>query len=501
MPPIKILIVEDEAIIAMSIENILNARGYEVIGIANTGPKAIAIVQESPPDIILMDIILPGDMDGISAYKKIKEEFDIPIIYQTAHSDQSTLERAKETEPHGYILKPINEKELLSTIEISLYKFGMEKKLQKQKNELEKSARQWQTTFDSISDLISIVSPDHELLNVNRATCEFFGLEKNKIIGKKCYEFFHNSKEPIPNCPCMQALKTRGFSQGEVFENGKYLSISAWPIIENNNQINSFTHIVKDVTEQKLEKDKMIKSESMLRNAEKMARLGNWEWDLTTDTLTWSDQLYHIMGYDSEEAPPSNEIQLKNNYHPDDVVFVAEQMEKVLKDGEQARFDTRIFTRNKKTKHIHYHVKPKFDFTGNITGLFGTMQDITEQKIIEKKLQRSQQTLQSFLNAITEIALLINPEGIVLASNDQTLQAMGLSRNQLIGKNIYDLVPPEIVESRKKKVAEVMRTKKPLRYKDSPFGKTFSSSLYPIVETNGSVSSIAIFAFDITDRK
>lgn len=123
----RILIVEDEAIVAMVIKRRLKDLGYIVSGVASTGKDAITKVEGTFPDLVLMDIRLKGDMDGIEATKIIKDRFSLPVVYLTAHSDDVTFKKAKETDPDGYILKPFTEKDLSTTIEIALHKFRKEK--------------------------------------------------------------------------------------------------------------------------------------------------------------------------------------------------------------------------------------------------------------------------------------------------------------------------------------------------------------------------------------
>lgn len=125
----KIMIVDDETIVAEDLKGRLLDLGYEVCAVASTGSEAIAKAQKSGPDLILMDIRLKGDMDGIEAAEKIKRRFDISVVYLTAYSDQTTLDRAKVTTPFGYLIKPFAERELYSTIEMALYKQKMDKEV------------------------------------------------------------------------------------------------------------------------------------------------------------------------------------------------------------------------------------------------------------------------------------------------------------------------------------------------------------------------------------
>ncbi len=122
MKNIRILVVEDEAIVAMVIKKRLIDLGYIVSGVAATGEDAITKVEGTFPDLVLMDIMLKGEMDGIEAAEQIRQRFSIPVVYLTAHSDENTLERAKLTEPYGYIIKPFTENDLTSNIEIAIHK-------------------------------------------------------------------------------------------------------------------------------------------------------------------------------------------------------------------------------------------------------------------------------------------------------------------------------------------------------------------------------------------
>jgi len=126
MAETNILVVEDERIVARDIARRLHRLGYTVCASATSGPEAIVHAAQTQPDLILMDIVLPGPMDGIEAAAQIRAHADIPVIYLTAHADDSTLQRAKTTEPFGYLLKPFDTRVMQTTIEMALYKHRME---------------------------------------------------------------------------------------------------------------------------------------------------------------------------------------------------------------------------------------------------------------------------------------------------------------------------------------------------------------------------------------
>ena len=143
----SVFIVEDETVVAIDIRDVLTDFGYRVKGIAKTGEDALERIPVSLPDLVLMDIHLAGEMDGIETADRVHTEYHIPVIFLTAYADNALIERAKRTLPFGYIIKPFGERELHSAIEVAIYKFGMEKRLKE-------SEEKFRTLFDCIPDAL-----------------------------------------------------------------------------------------------------------------------------------------------------------------------------------------------------------------------------------------------------------------------------------------------------------------------------------------------------------
>ena len=145
----KILIVEDESIVAKDIQNTLKNLGYTVTAVVNKTDKAIEEIETNRPDLVIMDIMLKGKMNGIEAAANIKKRFEIPVIFLTAYADDTTLNNAKQSEPYGYIIKPFKELELKAAIEVAFHKH--EKDLQvKKERDLFHSIVDTRQTTDSI---------------------------------------------------------------------------------------------------------------------------------------------------------------------------------------------------------------------------------------------------------------------------------------------------------------------------------------------------------------
>jgi PAS domain S-box-containing protein len=180
----QILVVEDESIVAEDIKRTLQSLGYNVPAVVSSGEEAIKKAKENSPQLVLMDIMLKGKMDGIEAAGQIRSIFNIPVGYLTAYSDDKILERAKITEPFGYIIKPFNERELQINIEIALYEHKMEKKL--------KESKEWfVTTLKSISDGVIATDPKGCVLFLNPSAQSMIGWEPDEATGKPLKDVFN----------------------------------------------------------------------------------------------------------------------------------------------------------------------------------------------------------------------------------------------------------------------------------------------------------------------
>lgn len=150
MPDISVLIVEDEAIVAEDLGRKLRRLGYAVAATTDLGQQALALTKELRPKLVLMDIRLAGAMDGVEAAERIRQECGVPVVYLTASSDRATLDRAKRTEPFGYILKPFDERELETQIEMALYRHQVERELRESAEALRQKSEELLRTNEEL---------------------------------------------------------------------------------------------------------------------------------------------------------------------------------------------------------------------------------------------------------------------------------------------------------------------------------------------------------------
>ncbi|OHD66037.1 MAG: hypothetical protein A2176_09750 [Spirochaetes bacterium RBG_13_51_14] len=184
MSKATLLIVEDELVIALNIQKILEKLDYSVAGIVTTGEDAVNKALELHPDLILMDIILAGDMNGIEAARAIRKEFDIPIIYLTANADSTTVEQARDTLPYGYLNKPINERDLFTNIDSVVHKHRME-------NRLRKSEEKYRDLVENLNDIILSTDENGIITYISPQINEIGGYSVSYAIGRHFNDFVH----------------------------------------------------------------------------------------------------------------------------------------------------------------------------------------------------------------------------------------------------------------------------------------------------------------------
>jgi DNA-binding LytR/AlgR family response regulator len=177
MSKTNILIVEDESIVAKDIQHSLKKLGYNVVDVVSTGENAITAASEKKPDLVLMDIMLKGAMSGIDAAHTIKEKLNIPVIFLTAYADESTFNKAKITEPYGYIIKPFKEVDLHTSIEMAIYRHEKVSEVQKERDFLYSLVENKDAARDSI-----FIRANSRLTKVKNADIVFIEALKDYVI-------------------------------------------------------------------------------------------------------------------------------------------------------------------------------------------------------------------------------------------------------------------------------------------------------------------------------
>jgi PAS domain S-box-containing protein len=258
----RILIVEDERIVANDIQQTLSELGYQVSAVASSADEALERAREQTPDLVLMDIRIQGPVDGIAAAALLRDRYGVPIVYLTAHADQATIERAKRTEPLGYLMKPVQPAELRSTVELSLHRHGVEQRVREHERWLE-------TTLRSIADAVVCADPAGRVMFMNPAAEALLSASGAAALGRPLDELIAEQ----PGAP------RRGLRLGAPADPGsaverrikvagrEHVVSQTMSLVIEDRQILGRVLVLRDITEQR-------RLERRLEMADRLASLG-----------------------------------------------------------------------------------------------------------------------------------------------------------------------------------------------------------------------------------
>jgi PAS domain S-box-containing protein len=261
MPAEKILIVEDDALISANLELVLTGLGYVVLPTVSNGEEAVQAALSGKPDVILMDIQLAGWMNGIEAAEKIHVTSDIPVIYTTAYADDERLSHAELTGPYGYLVKPIQNRELNATIRMALYKYSLDCLLKE-------SEARYRALFEQATEAIVLFDArTKKMLDVNPAFLLLFGYKSNEVKGLSFADIVADGPHYADTC-CEKILAGKGCVFGEQRFRTKnrdilYVEVNA-SVIQVGGKETVFSIIVHDITERKRAEDALFTSNKKL---------------------------------------------------------------------------------------------------------------------------------------------------------------------------------------------------------------------------------------------
>lgn len=271
-PNARILVVEDEAIVALDIQRELDLLGYEVVATTGDGEGAIELAAKHRPDLVLMDIRLQGAMDGVEAGRVIRAKFGIPIVFLTAHADPGTLGRAKQAEPFGYLLKPFVDQELRMAIELGLHKREVEDEAHRQADEaLRQSEQRFQLLVQSLHDYaVFLLDTRGHVVSWNAGAQRIKGYAPEDILGQH-FSVFYPPEEIVRNRPgsLLWAAEREGEARDEgwrVRKDGSrfWAEVLITALRDGRGQLAGFAKLTRDISERKRTEDEIRRLNSTL---------------------------------------------------------------------------------------------------------------------------------------------------------------------------------------------------------------------------------------------
>ncbi|MBU7016172.1 MAG: PAS domain S-box protein [Theionarchaea archaeon] len=497
----RIFIVEDESIVVEELKKRLQKMGYCVLDTASSGEEALEKIEKVPPDLVLMDIILKGEMDGIETAAKIYSTINIPVVYLTAHADEKTLQRAVMSAPYWYVLKPIQDRELRITIEMALSKHEMDKKFREREEELRESEERLRTLFDNVVLGIYRTTPDGRFLMANRALVHMLGYSSFEELSSHSLE---NGFEPdFPRSVFKRLIEETGQVIGLesrlVKKDGTILYVRENArAVRQNGSILYYEGTIEDFTERKRAEAQLRESEERYRSIVELAPDGIITVNLKGIITSCNTAFFDITGYSEDEIVGKHFTEAPS-LRAKDMHTYMQMFTSLLKGKFPKTMEFAWKHKNGTTRlgeaHISVMKKGK-----RVTGLQIIARDITERR-------RAEEAYQTLVKYSLQGLVIVQDFRIVFA-NDTLSDILGYSLEELKSfsrKQLLSLVHPDDQEITWEGLVKIAAGESPLTpyefriiHKDGTvrWVESFSSQ----IEYRGE-NAVQVTLMDITERK
>jgi len=442
----KILLVEDEAIIALATKKALEQFYYDVIT-ASSPESAIKFIKEELFfDLVLMDLDLNHEIDGIQLAQNILSIFEIPIVFLSSHNSQKFIEKTERVTSYGFIVKTSSITVVDTSIKMALRLFEAKKFLASEleshklttKALIEKEDN-LATTLNSIGDAVIVTDIRGNITRLNPAATRLTGWNVSEAVGKHIDEVFVifnvYSKQVVTN-PVNMVLE-----RGEIVglanhttlrsKDGIEYQISdiASPIRESNGNLRGAVLVFSDITEKYRQEEAIRFNENLLSESQRIAKIGSWSYNAYSNELKWSQETYNIYGVKDTDFQVTIENFLAF-VHPEDLTRVIEsgkRIEEGYVDGGYTDF--RIKLKSGETRYLRGHSEKLPATAYSQEQMIGTVQDITDQTLETERYK--------FLFGITSDAVFVSDSNfIVIDVNPSYTKLMGYTKDEIIGKSL-----------------------------------------------------------------
>ncbi|MFH1138950.1 MAG: PAS domain S-box protein [Pseudomonadota bacterium] len=389
----RIFIVENEVITAADLENSLQELGYAVCGKASNCNEALELIERRRPDLVMMDIVLQGDMDGIEAAGLIRDNWGIPVVFLTAYADSDRLERARLTHPFGYLLKPFQDRDLKITTEMALYAARVDAERKGVEEKLRESEQKYRLLFTHApTGILEVDFTTGCFTRVNSLICDYTGYSEEELLTMGALNILTeesqihflerldkiNKGESVPVNPEF-FIKNKDGSTRWVQLNVDFM--------RQENRITGATVVIHDITARKRTEEALRKSEERYRSLFEEAGEGILLSDQNATIVNANQKALKMLEYSSSEIIGLNAVDL---IHPDDLKAIpVEFTRQQVRDGSLVTIERRFRTAS--GRYIPVDVSVSFIPNAGIHQVF--FQDITERKRAEEEKEQLQAQL------------------------------------------------------------------------------------------------------------
>ena len=537
----KVLVVEDTEDSRILLEMVLQSEGYEVTSCVN-GIEALSLAYSTHPDLIISDIMMP-EMDGFELCRKIKVDPElkkIPLIFYTAtYTDRQDEELAMALGASRYVIKPMEPQALMLIIKEILAEFhqgelpvpqSLQKKeheidemhlhtvgrkldekirmLEQEQKALKKSEERYRHLVESIQNYYFFYTQD-----IN-GQFTYLSPSIERLLGYKPDEFLTHYSRYLTKHPANQNViyhteqSVKGIEQPPyeleiVAKNGSlhWLEVKENPVFDQQGKVWKIEGIAHDITERKRAEEKLKKNEKQLAQAQQIAHLGNWELDLVSNELNWSDEIYRIFEIDADIFEPNFQLFI-DTIHPDDREFVDKAYIDSIRNKTAYNIEHRLLLKDGRVKYVNERCETSYDNNNKPIRSFGTVLDITERKELEAQLRKLAQVVEQSPESI----IITNLNAEIEYVNEAFVRSTGYTRDEVIGKNPRILssgkTSPENYQAMWDTLNQGQAWKGEFHNKRKDGNEYFVYALVtPIHQLNDSISHYVAVTEDITNKK
>ncbi len=531
----EILIVEDESLIAEDLKTQLQTCDYSVAELCSTAEQALQLIEDSPPDLVLIDIVLAGEMDGIEAARQIWNQHKIPLIYITAHPEDSYRERVKKTEAFGYLTKPIQQKDLRNNIEFALYKNKMESKLRCNEARLKR--------VQKLAEVGSWeIDPETEQLTWSEVTHQIFGVPPEEEVHYDDFlEFIHPADRDFVDQQWKQALETGDYEvEHRIVVDGKtkWVREKAEIKFNPNGQPSEVLGSVQDITEQKRTEEQLRAANQQLEAAnqqlqasEQQLRAEIEEREQIERELRKKSERFRLMARNIDQnffllAPDLSEVLYTNKnveilhgvlseevyedplawtrYVPDSDREKLKAIFAELKAGDiedSVSVEYRVEPPERDRRHIRADIYPVYE--GNkLIRFVGVDTDITERKKRETELKKLSRAVEQSPATV----VITDPDGSIEYVNPYFRKLTGYRPEEVQGENPCVLKSGQHSSKFYSDLWETITAGEIWRgefHNQKKNGELYweDASIAPVKDDSGEITNFIKVAEDITERR
>ena len=497
----KILIVEDDNIVANDLQKRLMNLGYNIVGIVSTGEEAIKKAITVLPDLVLMDVRLKVEMDGFDTASALRFQHGIAVVFLSAYADNDTLKRASKTEPFGYILKPFEERELHTTIEMALYRRELERKF--------KENETWYgTTLRSIGEAVISTDTLGTIKFMNTAAENLTGWKISEVLGENLLKVFQTTEKTIkPNFtnPVDQILKNRITAVLKnhatlISREGKEIPIdeSASPITDELGDTVGVVLVFQDVSERKRVQEALKTSQEYAQSIINSSLDMIIAVDKNRNIIEFNKAAEETFGHNIKEllgkhvsilyADPAE----SNRVHKTTV-----EQSRCVQEVTNKRKDGELF-QSLLSSSVLRNVK------GEMIGVMGVSRDITEKTRAEQALRESEERYRTLVE-LSPDPTVVHTGGKLVFVNTAAVQIFAAkSPNDLVGRSIIEMIHPDFRVIVKDRILQMLKHGKRVPTIEEKFirldGTTFEAEVAAMPFLWQGKSAIQVVLRDVTER-